>query len=223
MKVGYMKLRCHFAPLPQVADPAKCITQETSYIQICWYAFHSPIHVYYDILSAFCKSLRGSDSSAALYWAERLIDAGCDPLIILRRLIVHSSEDIGMANSNALVVATSALTAYEKIGMPEAKIPMFHAIIYVCESPKSNSVIIARDRVEDAVKNIKSEQVPNHLREASYAVEKVEGYKYPHNYGGYCEQQYLPDELVGTTFYDPLPYGDEIKVIERQKKLNKIK
>lgn len=178
---------------------------------------------YYDMLSAFCKSLRGSDSNGALYWAERLISAGIDPLIILRRLIVHSSEDVGLANSNALVVATSALTAYEKLGMPEGKIPMYHAIIYVCESAKSNSVIIARDMVENAVKNIKVEDVPNHLRQNSYKVEKVSGYKYPHNYGGYCEQQYLPDELKDMVFYSPLPYGDEIKVVERQKKLNKIK
>ncbi len=178
---------------------------------------------YYDILSAFCKSLRGSDSNAALYWAERLIQAGCDPLIILRRLIVHSSEDVGLANSNALVVATSALTAYEKIGMPEAKIPMFHAIIYVCESPKSNSVVNAKYMVEEAVSKIKSENVPTYLKDANYKVEKISGYKYPHDFGGYVEQQYLPDELKDVKFYNPLPYGDEKKVIERQKELGKIK
>ncbi len=176
---------------------------------------------YYDILSAFCKSLRGSDSNAALYWAERLIQAGCDPLIILRRLIVHSSEDVGLANSNALVVATSALTAYEKIGMPEAKIPMYHAIIYVCESAKSNSVIVAKKMVESAVENIKSESVPNYLRQNSYKVEQITGYKYPHDFGGYVEQQYLPDELKDMQFYTPLPYGDEQKIIDRQKKLGK--
>lgn len=178
---------------------------------------------YYDILSAFCKSLRGSDSNAALYWAERLIQAGCDPLIILRRLIVHSSEDVGLANSNALVVATSALTAYEKIGMPEAKIPMFHAIIYVCESPKSNSVVNAKYMVEEAVSKIKSENVPTYLKDANYKVEKISGYKYPHDFDGYVEQQYLPDELKDVKFYNPLPYGDEKKVIERQKELGKIK
>ena len=178
---------------------------------------------YYDILSAFCKSLRGSDSNAALYWAERLIQAGCDPLIILRRLIVHSSEDVGLANSNALVVTTSALTAYEKIGMPEAKIPMFHAIIYVCESPKSNSVVNAKYMVEEAVSKIKSENVPTYLKDANYKVEKISGYKYPHDFGGYVEQQYLPDELKDVKFYNPLPYGDEKKVIERQKELGKIK
>ena len=180
-------------------------------------------NIRYDVLSAFCKSLRGSDSNAALYWAERLIQAGCDPLIILRRLIVHSSEDVGLANSNALVVATSALTAYEKIGMPEAKIPMFHAIIYVCESPKSNSVVNAKYMVEEAVSKIKSENVPTYLKDANYKVEKISGYKYPHDFGGYVEQQYLPDELKDVKFYNPLPYGDEKKVIERQKELGKIK
>lgn len=178
---------------------------------------------YYDILSAFCKSLRGSDSNAALYWAERLIQAGCDPLIILRRLIVHSSEDVGLANSNALVVATSALTAYEKIGMPEAKIPMYHAIIYVCESAKSNSVVLAKYSVEEAVSKIKSENVPTYLKDANYKVEQISGYKYPHDFGGYVEQQYLPDELKDVKFYNPLPYGDEKKVIDRQKELGKIK
>lgn len=178
---------------------------------------------YYDILSAFCKSLRGSDSSAALYWAERLIQAGCDPLIILRRLIVHSSEDVGLADSNALVVATSALAAYEKIGMPEAKIPMYHAIIYVCESPKSNSVVVAKYAVEEAVAKIKSENVPSYLKNASYKTEKIEGYKYPHDYGGYIEQQYMPDELQDTLFYKPLPYGDEQKIIARQKEIKKLK
>lgn len=178
---------------------------------------------YYDVLSAFCKSLRGSDSNAALYWAERLIQAGIDPLIILRRLIVHSAEDVGLANPNALVVATSALTAYEKIGMPEAKIPMYEAIIYVCESPKSNSVIVAVDSVAEAVTKIKSENIPTYLKNTSYKTEKITGYKYPHDFGGYVDQQYLPDELKDTKFYNPLPYGEESKIIDRQKSLGKIK
>jgi len=99
--------------------------------------------LYYDILSAFCKSLRGSDSDAALYYSERLITAGCDPMLVARRLVIHSSEDVGMADPNALVIAVSALTALEKLGLPEGRIPLSQAIIYVCEAEKSNSVVTA--------------------------------------------------------------------------------
>ena len=177
---------------------------------------------YYDILSAFCKSLRGSDSNAGLYWAMRLIDAGCDPLLIFRRIIAHSAEDVGMANPNALVVATSALTAYEKIGMPEGTLPLAEAIICVCESEKSNSVVIARDEAERAVQTVKKEAVPMYLRDVNYKQEKISGYKYPHDYGGYVEQQYLPDDLKDAKFYVPSDHGYEKVVKERQERLKKL-
>lgn len=177
---------------------------------------------YYDMLSAFCKSLRGSDSNAGLYWAMRLIDAGCDPLLIFRRIIAHSAEDVGMANPNALVVATSALTAYEKIGMPEGTLPLAEAIICVCESEKSNSVVIARDEAERAVQTVKKEAVPMYLRDVNYKQEKISGYKYPHDYGGYVEQQYLPDDLKDAKFYVPSDYGYEKVVKERQERLKKL-
>ena len=177
---------------------------------------------YYDILSAFCKSLRGSDSNAGLYWAMRLIDAGCDPLLIFRRIIAHSAEDVGMANPNALVVATSALTAYEKIGMPEGTLPLAEAIICVCESEKSNSVVIARDEAERAVQTVKKEDVPMYLRDVNYKQEKISGYKYPHDYGGYVEQQYLPDDLKDAKFYVPSDHGYEKVVKERQERLKKL-
>lgn len=177
---------------------------------------------YYDMLSAFCKSLRGSDSNAGLYWAMRLIDAGCDPLLIFRRIIAHSAEDVGMANPNALVVATSALTAYEKIGMPEGTLPLAEAIICVCESEKSNSVVIARDEAERAVQTVKKEAVPMYLRDVNYKQEKISGYKYPHDYGGYVEQQYLPDDLKDAKFYVPSDHGYEKVVKERQKRLKKL-
>lgn len=178
---------------------------------------------YYDMLSAFCKSLRGSDSDAALYWAMRLIDAGCDPLIIFRRTIAHSAEDVGMANPDALVVATNALVAYEKIGMPESKLPLAEAIICVCESEKSNSVVIAKDKAEEAVRAVKNEAVPVYLRDVNYKQDKISGYKYPHDYGGYVEQQYLPDSLKDEKFYVPSEHGFEKTVRERQKRLGKIK
>lgn len=177
---------------------------------------------YYDMLSAFCKSLRGSDSNAGLYWAMRLIDAGCDPLLIFRRIIAHSAEDVGMANPNALVVATSALTAYEKIGMPEGTLPLTEAIICVCESEKSNSVVIARDEAERAVQTVKKEAVPMYLRDVNYKQEKISGYKYPHDYGGYVEQQYLPDDLKDARFYVPSDHGYEKVVKERQERLKKL-
>ncbi len=182
--------------------------------------------MYYDMLSAFCKSLRGSDSDAALYWAERLIQAGCDPLLILRRLVVHSSEDVGMADPQALVIATSALTAYKNLGLPEGKIPLYNAIIYVCEAPKSNSVIVAMGAVQEAVATRKDDKVPQYLMDKSYKAQKINGYKYPHDFGGWVEQQYLPDSLKDEKFYVPLQNGFErnlvrAKVIKAAKVDNK--
>lgn len=165
--------------------------------------------MYYDMISAFCKSLRGSDSDSALYWAERLIQAGCDPMLILRRLVVHSSEDVGMADPQALVIAVSALTAFKNLGMPEGKIPMYNAIIYVCEAPKSNSVVVARDNVENIVSNRKDDEVPMYLRDRNYKVEKISGYKYPHDFGGWVDQQYLPDSIKDERFYYPSNNGFE--------------
>ena len=179
--------------------------------------------MYYDMLSAFCKSLRGSDSDAALYWAERLIQAGCDPMLIFRRMIVHSSEDVGMADPQALVIATAALTAYQNIGLPEGKIPLYNAIIYVCEAPKSNSVVMAKSAVEEIVANKKDDKVPTYLMDTNFKTKKITGYKYPHDYGGWVEQQYLPDSLKDERFYKPSSNGFE-KYLVRAKniKANKI-
>ena len=178
---------------------------------------------YYDMLSAFCKSLRGSDSDAALYYAMRLISGGCDPLLILRRLIAHSAEDVGMADPRALLVATNALVAFQNIGYPEGLLPLTEAIIYVCEAPKSNSVVIAMNEAKAAAESNKDDTVPMHVRNAVFAdkdaKKKSSEYKYPHDYGGYVEQQYLPDSLVGSVFYRPKDngYEKEVKEIRRQK------
>lgn len=204
------------------ADEAIHITKEIAAQSIQKRVLSISDDNYYDMLSAFCKSLRGSDSNAGLYWAMRLIDAGCDPLLIFRRIIAHSAEDVGMANPNALVVATSALTAYEKIGMPEGTLPLAEAIICVCESEKSNSVVIARDEAERAVQTVKKEAVPMYLRDVNYKQEKISGYKYPHDYGGYVEQQYLPDDLKDAKFYVPSDHGYEKVVKERQERLKKL-
>lgn len=177
--------------------------------------------LYYDMLSAFCKSLRGSDSSAALYYMHRLIAGGCDPLLLARRLVVHSSEDVGMADPMALVVATSALTAYQNLGQPEGLIPLSNAVIYVCEAPKSNSTILAMDMAKEDAKTVRADTVPPHLKNSVYAGEEDKklsaNYKYPHSYGGWVKQQYLPDELVGKTYYNPTDNGFEKRVKEIRK------
>ncbi|MBQ0099443.1 MAG: replication-associated recombination protein A, partial [Firmicutes bacterium] len=161
--------------------------------------------LYYDILSAFCKSLRGSDANAALYYMQRLISGGCDPVLIARRIIAHSAEDVGLADPNALVVATSALTALQNIGLPEGLLPLSEAVIYVCEAEKSNSVVIAMDASHDDAVNHPDDNVPAHLKNSVYGSkedkELSSHYKYPHNYGGYCEQQYLPDSLKDRVYY----------------------
>ncbi len=181
---------------------------------------------YYHILSAFCKSLRGSDSDAALYYSQRLIKAGCDPMLIARRLIVHSAEDVGVSDPQALVIATSALSALQNIGLPEGLIPLSEAIIYVCETSKSNSVIEAMNRASQAVEKYADAGVPSHLINPSYlskeGKEKSAQYKYPHNYGGYVEQQYLPNELKGEVFYKPKNVGFEKEIINIRKEKGKI-
>ncbi len=176
--------------------------------------------MYYDMISAFIKSMRGSDSNAALYWAERLIEAGCDPMLIGRRIMIHACEDVGMADPNAIVVATSCVQAFEKIGLPEGRIPLAEGIIYVSEAPKSNKVVEALGGAENAVKTIKHETVPLYLRDPNYKgnEEKVSGYKYPHSYGGWVKQQYLPDEIKDAVFYEPTENGFEKVVKERQEK-----
>ena len=179
--------------------------------------------LFYDMLSAFCKSLRGSDANAALAWFSRLIYAGCDPRIIARRLIAHASEDIGLANPEAMVQAVAAAQALELIGMPEARLSLTQAIIYLCESPKSNAVVMAVDAAyADAKKGIQ-QPVPQHLRDTSYggATARLgagEGYKYPHDFPGhYVVQQYMPTELQGHVYYRPGELGQEKKISENHR------
>lgn len=172
---------------------------------------------YYDMLSAFCKSLRGSDPDAALYYAMRLIGAGCDPLLIARRLLVHSAEDVGLADPNAMVMATNALLAYEKLGLPEGKLPLSEAIIYVCNAPKSNSVNVAMSEAFKAAEEA-HDVVPMYLRDTNYKKDKIVGYKYPHDYGGYVEQQYLPDTIKNRVFYIPSSNGREKDIKNKKTK-----
>jgi putative ATPase len=173
--------------------------------------------MYYDYLSAFCKSLRGSDADAALYYAHRLLKAGIDPLIIARRMIAHASEDIGMADSNALLMAISALIACEKIGAPECYLNLSHAIIYLCEAEKSNSVYKAMSMAMEDAENERDDAVPNHLKNHPSTNSDGHGeYKYPHDYGGYCNQQYMPDSLKDRIYYVPSENGKEKNLIRKK-------
>ena len=180
---------------------------------------------YYDFLSAFCKSLRGSDANAALYYAMRLIEGGCDPMLVARRLVVHSAEDVGMADPRALQIATSAMYALEKIGYPEARIPLSEAIIYVCEADKSNSVVNAMYAAIADAKEVRDDNVPLYLKDNSFGSKEDKAnsaaYKYPHNYGGYVEQQYLPDSLKDRVYYVPGDNGYETTVKEIRKRKGK--
>ena len=170
--------------------------------------------LYYDMPSAFCKSLRGSDSDAALAWFARLLYAGVDPRLIMRRVLAHASEDVGMANPIAMLQAAAAAQDLEFMGMPEARLPMAQAIIAVCESPKSNSVSAAVDAaMADAAKGGFG-PVPLHLRDTHYAgsdrLGSGKGYLYPHDFPGHwVRQEYMPPEVRGRTYYHPTEMGHE--------------
>lgn len=170
--------------------------------------------LYYDMLSAFCKSLRGSDSDAALAWFARLLYAGVDPRLIMRRVLAHASEDVGMANPIAMLQAAAAAQDLEFMGMPEARLPMAQAIIAVCESPKSNSVSAAVDAaMADAAKGGFG-PVPLHLQDTHYAgsdrLGSGKGYLYPHDFPGHwVRQEYMPPEVRGRTYYHPTEMGHE--------------
>ena len=162
---------------------------------------------HYDNISAFIKSMRGSDPDATIFYLARAIDGGEDPVFLARRIVICASEDVGMANSNALVVATSAMQAVTMVGMPEARIILSHAATYVAKSKKSNSCYIGIDKALEDVRTKDTGEIPMHIRNApaegmsnlGYGV----GYKYPHDYPGhFVEQQYLPDKMLGTKYYD---------------------
>jgi len=169
---------------------------------------------YYNMLSAFCKSLRGSDSDAALFWFARLIYAGVDPRLIVRRIIAHASEDVGLANPSAMTQAVAAASALEFVGMPEARLPIAQAIIFLCESPKSNAVVEAIGGAFADAENAYQIPVPLHLRDTHYHGAKDLGngkdYKYAHDFERhYTPQQYLPDNLKDRQYYEPSEEGYE--------------
>ncbi len=182
--------------------------------------------MYYDMISAFIKSMRGSDANAAVFWFERLLEAGTDPLLLARRIVIHAAEDVGLADPMALPVAVSALTAFQNIGLPEGRIPLFEAILYICNAPKSNSVVSALEAAERAAKDNPTARVPSYLMDKNFARDtETEGerpYKYPHNYGGWVEQQYLPDELKDETFFTPSGNGQDVGCRQPKKRRDNL-
>ena len=189
-------------------DGAICITDEIlkNSVQNRKAIFDKNGESHYDNISAFIKSMRGSDPDAAVFYLARALNGGEDPVFLARRIVICASEDVGMANPNALVVANSAMQAVHMIGMPEARIILAEAAIYVATSKKSNCSYLAIDKALHDVKTKNTGEIPMHIRNAPIEQMKQfgyhEGYKYPHDFPGhYVDQQYLPDVMLGTKYY----------------------
>jgi putative ATPase len=182
---------------------------------------------HYDVISAFIKSLRGSDVDAALHYLARMIEAGEDPRFIARRLIVHASEDVGMADPTALLTAVAAAQAVEFVGLPEARINLAQAVIHISLAPKSNAVIKAIGAADADVRNGLIGAVPAHLRDSHYPgagkVGHGEGYLYPHDFDdGIVAQRYAPDPVADRIYYEPSGHGQEARVAERAGRIRAI-
>lgn len=180
--------------------------------------------MHYDIVSAYIKSIRGSDPDGALYWLARMIQGGEEPSFIARRLVISASEDIGLANPNALLIANAAFDAVMKVGWPEGRIPLAEATVYLAASPKSNSAYMGINAALSLVEQTGNLPVPLHLRNAPTKLMKElgysEGYKYAHDYENhFVKQQFLPDELVGTQLWTPQANASEEKLKERMRYL----
>jgi putative ATPase len=176
--------------------------------------FHQGADEHYDQISALIKSVRGSDPDAGLYWMARMIEAGEDPRFLARRMVILASEDIGLADPQALLVAEAAARAVEYVGLPEAALNLAEAVIYLARAPKSNAVVVALGRAQADVRSGLTQEVPTHLRDAHYKgaadLGHGIGYVYPHDDpSGVVEQQYRPDALEGRVYYEPTPHGAE--------------
>ncbi len=187
-------------------------------------AYDKDGEMHYDIISAFIKSIRGSDPDGALYWLARMIEGGEDPAFIARRLVISASEDIGLANPNALLLANAAFDTVMKIGWPEGRIPLAEATVYLATSPKSNSAYMGINDALAEVRQSGNQPVPLHLRNAPTSLMKElgysEGYKYAHDYeGNFVEQQFLPDALKDSRFWHPQHNVAEDKLAERMRRL----
>jgi len=213
---------CHLASEGEAitADLVAKISQKASLL------YDRAGQAHYDHASAFQKSLRGSDPDAAIYWMARMLEAGEDPRFIARRLVITAAEDVGNADPTALILAVSAATAVEKLGLPEGRIPLAQAVLYVACAPKSNSSVVAVDAALEYVRQSGGpQQPPTHLRDASYPDAKKmghgKGYKYPHEFPDHwVKQSYLPEGMEGVKFYTPSKHGREATF---EQKLNEIK
>lgn len=178
---------------------------------------------HYDTISAFIKSMRGSDPDAAVYYLAKMLDAGEDPIFVARRIVIQASEDVGNADPFALMVATSAMQAAHMIGMPECRINLAQAAIYVACAPKSNAVVTAIDSALEDVKKHRDSGIPPYLMDTHYKgaanLGHGVGYKYPHNFGGFIKQQYLPNSHKDRTYYNPTSNGTEVKIKDRLNRL----
>ena len=187
-------------------------------------AYDKDGEMHYDVISAFIKSIRGSDPDAAVYYLARMIEAGEDPLFIARRLVISAAEDVGLANPNALLLANACFDAVSKIGMPEGRIPLAEATVYLASSPKSNSSYLSIDAALSYVRQTGNLPVPLHLRNAPTKLMAdlgySDGYKYAHDYPDhFVEQQFLPDEAQTQRFWHPQPHTPaEAKLLERMRK-----
>lgn len=187
-------------------------------------AYDKDGEMHYDIISAFIKSIRGSDPDAALYWMARMIEGGEDPQFIARRVVISAAEDVGLANPNALLLANAAFEAVMKIGWPEGRIPLAEAVVYLATSPKSNSAYLAVNSALQIVRETGNEPVPLHLRNApTKLMEELgysDGYKYPHDFPNhFVEQQYLPASLKGLRLWHPQPNSQEDRSRQQMRKL----
>ena len=183
-------------------------------------AYDKDGEMHYDIISAYIKSIRGSDPDGALYWLARMIEGGEDPAFIARRLLISAAEDIGLANPNALLLANAAFEAVMKIGWPEGRIPLAEVTVYLATSPKSNSAYEGINRALELVRQTGNQPVPLHLRNAPTKLMKQlgygDGYKYAHDYEGhFVKQQFMPDELTEARLWQPQANAAEQKLKDR--------
>ncbi len=207
LELAYLSSGKETSPVIDIEHLKKIVHDKTIYYDV---------NEHYDIISAFIKSMRGSDPDATAYWLAKMLEAGEDPLFIGRRIVICASEDVGNADPAALGLAVSALLSVERIGMPEGRIPLSQAAIYIASAPKSNACYMALESATEAVRKEPARPVPDHLKGSGYAGALrlgVQGYKYPHDYNGhYVEQDYMTNKKI---FYEPSEEGFEFEIKKR--------
>lgn len=228
--LNILELVVEFSPLKSSSEPTLEITNDfvVEIVQQNMVRYDKTGEQHYDIISAFIKSIRGSDPNAAVYYLARMLSGGEDILFIARRMVILSSEDIGLANPNALLLASTTFQAVHQIGMPEARIILSQCAIYLATSPKSNSAYVAIENAMREVKESGNLSVPLHLRNAPTALMKNlnygKNYQYAHNFEkNFADQEFLPEKIIGTTFFEPSDNASETRIREYLKSLWKEK